>query len=115
LTGRGKRAAVTALANRTLGGSSLNCAPRIREALELLGPKERAELKKMAARASSNKLKVEGRQAVIEIGEENLMVLSKVGDSWYVDGRTLTEIEPFVRYETLSDTKIAEDSEETLE
>ena len=112
LTGTAKRAVVTSLSETT---GSLSCTAAMREAFQLLGPEELAQLHKFAATVSPADLTTEGHLAHVQIDHDSYMELRNVGGTWYIEGNTLEAIEPLPPRIVISKENAEELVTETLE
>jgi hypothetical protein len=96
LADQGRRAVETEMSARTVGGLPLNCAARMKEALELLGPEDKAQLRELLEEVDSDPVEESSGDAQIPIGQENFMALKEIDGSWYVAGASIEEVEPLV-------------------
>lgn len=118
LVDSGRKAVETEMSNRTLGGLPLNCPERMEEVLQLLGPEAVAQLDDLADKVSSDKVSEHGDIAEITVNPAVFMELKEVGGSWYINGSTITEIEPLItrkEVEEAKEQKLEEAEEELAE
>lgn len=108
LADQARQAVETEMSNRTVGGLSLNCPARMKEVLELLGPEAKAQGEELAKKVSSDKVAEEGDEALVSIRPIAEMGLRRIGDSWYIEGASIKEIEPFITHEEVEEAEAEE-------
>jgi hypothetical protein len=113
LVDSGRRAVETEMSNRTLGGLPLNCPERMEEVLQLTGPEATAQLERLAKEVPSDEVFERGNIAEVIVDPAVFMELKRIGESWYIKGSTIEELEPFVTKEEVEeyDSEVAEEEE----
>jgi hypothetical protein len=108
LADQARQAVETEMSDRTVGGLSLNCPARMKEVLELLGPEAKAQGEELAEKVSDDKVAEKGDEALVSISPIVVMGLKKIGDSWYIEGSSIKEIEPFITHEEVEEAEAEE-------